>query len=126
MERCAVAMGVADVHPASRRWSFEHDQGPISPLARLSGHTTPCGGAVRVPIVTRESPVGPVATPKRWKYSPAGSFSTTVLRPLIATNPACQIHRYRKRWKRITAPSPRCSRFNIQVFKFQASAAIMK
>ena len=36
MERCAVAMGVADVRPASRRWSFEHDQGPISPLARLS------------------------------------------------------------------------------------------
>ena len=36
----------------------------------------------------------------------------------------CQIHRYRKRWKRITAPSPRCSRFNSHVFRFQASAAI--
>ena len=60
MVRCALAMCVTDVPPASRGWSFEHNQGRIVRSARLSGHTTPSGGAVRDVIVTRESPVGPV------------------------------------------------------------------
>ena len=28
-----------------------------------------------------------------WKYSPADILSTTLFRPLLATTPACQIHR---------------------------------
>ena len=102
--RCVVAMGISDACLASQRSSRERNQGPISPSARISGHTTACGEALRIAnykrVASRAS-----ATPKRWKYSPAGSVSTTVLRPLFATVPACQIHRYRKPWKRITEPS---------------------
>ena len=79
MVRCALAMCVTDVPPASRGWSFEHNQGRIVRSARLSGHTTPSGGAVRDVIVTRESPVGPV------RHQSAGNIHP----PAASARPYC-------------------------------------
>ena len=66
---------------------------PVLPPSSGSGQTDP--------RVVRVSPPDAVlynvarrlsATPKRCKYSPAGSLSRIVLRPVFATTPACHIH----------------------------------